>query len=76
MVNQNEIQHRDGQRETNLSFPNSANFLTRQTKNNFSSDELIASLANAVENKRARQANEWESLGMKTIQPTIAAYRQ
>ncbi len=26
------------------------------------SDELISTLANAVENRRARQVNEWESM--------------
>ncbi len=76
MINQNEIQHRDGQLESNPSFPNSATFLTRHTKNNFSPDDVIVSLANAVENKRARQVNEWESLGMKSVQATIAGYSQ
>lgn len=76
MVNQNEIQSCEAQRETNTSIPSSARFLNRHPKHNFSSDELIVTLANAVENKRARQVNEWESLGMKAVQATIAAYRQ
>ena len=32
-----------------------------KTKDNYISDELIVSLADAYENKRARQVNEWES---------------
>jgi hypothetical protein len=31
------------------------------SKDNFPNDELIVSLADAYENKRARQVNEWES---------------
>ena len=30
-------------------------------------DEVIASLANARENRRARQVNEWEHLGVKSM---------
>ena len=31
-----------------------------QSKDNFFNDDLIVSLADAHENKRARQVNEWE----------------
>lgn len=30
-------------------------------------DEVIASLANARENRRARQVNEWERVGVKSL---------
>ena len=30
-------------------------------------EDVIASLANARENRRARQVNEWEHLGVKTL---------
>jgi len=32
-----------------------------RSKDNFFNDDLIVSLADAHENKRARQVNEWES---------------
>jgi hypothetical protein len=34
-------------------------------------DDLIISLSDAYENKRARQVVEWEKLGRQKIQPTI-----
>jgi len=34
-------------------------------------DDLILSLSDAYENKRARQVVEWETLGRKKAQPTI-----
>lgn len=34
-----------------------------KTSNNLTVDDLIGALANAYENKRARQASEWEIIG-------------
>ena len=34
---------------------------------NLNDDDVIASLANARENRRARQVNEWEHLGVKSM---------
>ena len=34
---------------------------------NINDDDVIASLANARENRRARQVNEWEHLGAKSL---------
>ena len=34
---------------------------------NINDDDVIASLANARENRRARQVNEWEHLGVKSM---------
>ena len=42
--------------------------LSKRTSN---PDELIVSLSDAYENKRARQVVEWEKLGKQKIQPTI-----
>lgn len=33
----------------------------------FNDDDVIASLANAPENRRARQVNEWERVGMRSM---------
>ena len=38
----------------------STSFERSQTRENLLNDELIVSLADAYENKRARQVNEWE----------------
>ena len=34
---------------------------------NITDEDVIASLANARENRRARQVNEWEHLGVKSM---------
>ena len=34
---------------------------------NINDEDVIASLANARENRRARQVNEWEHLGAKSL---------
>jgi hypothetical protein len=36
-------------------------------KNNLSVDDVIVSLSNAYENRRARQATEWERVGRQNI---------
>ena len=65
MVKQNEtdpIRYNDGKRSRNRS-SSSDNFVNRRTNYPESAaDELIGSLANAYENKRARQVTEWERL--------------
>lgn len=44
----------------------------RQTsqKDRSKTDDLIGSLANAYENKRARQVSEWERVGFQSIYRT------
>ncbi len=39
-----------------------------QQKNNLSNDDLIVSLADAHENKRARQVFEWERVRRQNVQ--------
>ena len=42
-----------------------------QPKNNLRFDELIVSLANAYENRRARQVSEWERLGGQSLSRAV-----
>ena len=42
--------------------------ISKQRKENFQSDDLIGSLADAYENQRARQVVEWERLRRQNIQ--------
>ena len=39
----------------------------RKSKDNFSNDDLIGSLADAYENKRAQQVAEWDRLGRQNL---------
>ncbi len=39
-----------------------------KTKENYSNDDLIMSLSNAYENKRARQVFEWEKIRRQNAQ--------
>ncbi len=39
-----------------------------KTKENYSSDDLIVSLSDAYENKRARQVFEWEKIRRQNVQ--------
>ena len=41
-----------------------------QQKNNLPNDDLIVSLSDAYENKRARQVFEWEKVRRQTVQRT------
>ena len=75
MVNQN---------ETNTARPNNLNnkdnfsaehFSTARSQIHLSPDELIVSLANSHENKRARQVTEWESLRVKNVHRSIASFQ-
>lgn len=40
-------------------------------KDNFQTDDLIGSLADAYENKRARQVVEWERLRRQNVQRAV-----
>jgi hypothetical protein len=42
-----------------------------KTKGNYSNDDLIVSLADAYENKRARQVFEWEKIRRQNAQRTV-----
>jgi hypothetical protein len=42
-----------------------------KTKENYSNDDLIVSLADAYENKRARQVFEWEKIRRQNAQRTV-----
>jgi hypothetical protein len=44
----------------------------KEQKDNFSSDDLIVSLSDAYENKRARQVFEWEKLRRQNVQRVSA----
>ena len=46
-------------------------FSTRnsKSKDNAAGDDLIVSLSNAYENKRARQVFEWDRLARQNVQP-------
>ena len=44
---------------------------TRQSKNNSNVDDVIVSLANAYENRRARQATEWEMMGRQNLRQLL-----
>ncbi len=41
---------------------------SHSSKNSHTVDDVIVSLANAYENRRARQASEWERMGRQTLQ--------
>lgn len=65
MVNRNET---NTARQTDKSSFSAENFPARQSQHNDpSSDDLIVSLANAHENKRARQVTEWEKLHAQNV---------
>lgn len=42
-----------------------------QSKDNSANDDLIGSLSDAYETRRARQAVEWERLGRQNIQRAV-----
>lgn len=42
--------------------------IAQQKNNSFQSDDLIVSLADAIENKRARQVFEWERMRRQNAQ--------
>ncbi len=42
-----------------------------KTKENFSNDDLIVSLSDAYENKRARQVFEWEKIRRQNAQRNV-----
>lgn len=44
--------------------------IAQQKNNSFQSDDLIVSLADAIENKRARQVFEWERVRRQNAQRT------
>ncbi len=44
---------------------------TSRSVDNVIVDEVIASLANAHENRRARQVTEWERMGGRQLQHTV-----
>ena len=44
---------------------------TRKSKENLASDDLIVSLSDAYENKRARQVFEWERVRRQNIQRAL-----
>ena len=43
----------------------------RQNNNNSNVDDVIVSLANAYENRRARQATEWELMGRQNLRQLL-----
>lgn len=44
---------------------------TSKSKNNPLNDDLIVSLSDAYENKRARQVVEWENLGRQNLHQNL-----
>ena len=44
---------------------------TSKSKDNSLNDDLIVSLSDAYENKRARQVVEWENLGRQNLQQNL-----
>ena len=75
MVNLDEINNpRQNAKRDNRSF-SATQLSPNRSHSDIPPDELIGSLANALENKRARQVSEWESLGAKSVQASIATYR-
>lgn len=42
-----------------------------QSKDTLINDDLIMSLSDAYENKRARQVVEWERLGRQNVSPSV-----
>lgn len=60
MVKQQDTSISRGVDKTTASFPEFASSRKSTHSKNFTSDELILSLANAYENKRAQQVSEWE----------------
>lgn len=68
MVDRNDNIH-DTER---ISHPNSdRSSLTRTSTSKLNSDEIIMSLANTYENKRARQVGEWERVQAANIRRPI-----
>lgn len=65
MINRNKTKHARLENDRTRSEAATVQSTTADTKNyryNTSDDDVIGSLANAYENKRARQVNEWEHL--------------
>ena len=69
MVNPNETNtaRRNNDNKGQISSFSAEHFPARNPKHNAPepNDDLMVSLANAYENKRARQVNEWEKLRMQ-----------
>ena len=73
MVKQNETdptRYKDGKRSRNLSSSSDNSVHRRTNYPESAADELIGSLANAYENKRARQVTEWERMRMQNAPPS------
>jgi hypothetical protein len=50
---------------------NNSRLLSAPSSKSKPNDDLIVSLSDAYENKRARQVVEWEELGKRKAQPTL-----
>lgn len=69
MVNRNET---NTARQNDKSSFSAENFPARQTQyKELAPDDLIVSLANAHENKRAQQVTEWEKLRVQNVKRAI-----
>ena len=73
MVNQ--TKHNQKHNETKSLTPPNEGFSqllsNRKSKDNFSNDDLVGSLAEAYENKRAQQVAEWDRLGRQNLYQTL-----
>jgi len=69
MVNRNDIR---SARPENSNFNSRPGFTgASSTKKNNADDDVIGSLANSYENKRARQVSEWETLRARLFRRVI-----
>lgn len=75
MVNQNETNTVRPNNLTNKDNFSAEHFSSTKSQINLSPDELIVSLANSHENKRAGQVTEWESLRTKNVRRQIASFQ-
>jgi hypothetical protein len=69
MVNRNEIRPTRSDNSSLNQRHTSADFSTAKKYN---TDDVIVSLANAYENKRARQVGEWESMQVRSYRRPAA----
>ena len=59
------------EKNLNSAAPTRLSHLQSQPYSRYSADEIILSLANAYENKRARQVSEWERVQVTRVQRTV-----
>lgn len=68
MVNRNDVSQA---RSENSSYNQRHASATLSTAKKISADDVIVSLANAYENKRARQVNEWETIRTRSFRRVL-----